>query len=454
MVANECLGQQEFSGCDFQDKRLSERCVHIAESFFARPGSIVWSAFRTNKERKAAYHFFQSPKVTVSKIQLPHFTKTLEDVRDIPLDVLMIHDTTYCSFKNGKAFEKSEGYLSKTTQGKNLQGFAVHSSLALTAQGVPIGLAAQSIYQHFAKEEEHDELPIEEKESNRWLEGMRVADGAMLRQDHIVHISDREGDIFECLSCAYQEKRRFIIRQSSDRRTGEVYSKSQGLLTKRLAALDWSFKCEVNIYDSKTSKYVKRTFGIKGMKMTFPVPPGKRFSKEAALKKPFEVNVLEVRSIDEFPEIKWILLTNLPIDTEEEMYKIVKYYQYRWHIENYHKVLKSGFQVEDARLETFEGIRKLISMLSIHLSRVEGDKSCEVVLQRHEWEALCIHHKIIKFEEREHASPPTLKEAVTYIAQLGGYMNRKKDLPPGIIVIWRGWLRLAEMANYHQIIAK
>lgn len=451
----------EFSGCDFKDKRLNDRAIFIADSLFSRPGSIIWSTFNNNADRKSAYNFFRNPKVTISKIQAPHVSGTIDKIANYSGDVLCIHDTTYCSFKDGKAFEETEGYLYKNKKRENTQGFAIHSSLAVTAEGIPLGLASQCIYQHYEKQETHKKLPIEEKESYRWLSGLRLFDKHLPKQDNIIHICDREGDIFEVLSCAYQENKRFIIRQSQDRVTGQNYRNSEGLLTDRLNALEWSYKHELDIYDSQTSKYVKRTLGVRCLEVTLPVPKDKAFCQELDLKNPLKVNVVEVRTLDDLPEISWVLLTNLPISTESEVLKIVKYYRYRWHIENYHKVLKSGFKVEEARLEDFEGLQKLLSILSIlsvklyyllHLSRVDGDKSCEAVLERHEIEALCIHRGIMKFGSQDKIKAPTIKEAIIMIAQLGGYMNRKRDAPPGIIVIWRGWSRLAEMASYHKII--
>jgi hypothetical protein len=455
------LVSNEFSNCNFNDKRLCERGMKIADSMFSRPGSIIWSSFNNNAERKATYNFFKNPKVNMSKIQEPHFVNTMEQIKSSSRAVLIIHDTTYCSFKDGKAFEDCKGYLYKNKKAESTQGFAVQSSLAVCSNGIPIGLASQSIYQHYEKEVDHKKLPIEEKESNRWLSGLRVLDPHLSNQDNVVHIMDREGDIFEVLSCAYQEGRRIIIRQSHDRITGENYRESQGFITERLSSLEWTFRHELDIYDSNESKYIKRTFGIRKLEITLPVPKDKKFSKEINLKKPLKVNVVEVCSLDDLPEIRWVLFTNMPIETEEEVLTVVQYYRYRWHIENYHKVLKSGFKVEEARLESLEGIKNLISFLSIlsvrlyyliHLSRVEGSQSCESVLQRHEWEALCIHRGMVNFENRKNAKPPTINEAIIMIAQLGGYMNRKRDAPPGIIVIWRGWSRLHEMASYHKII--
>jgi hypothetical protein len=331
----------------------------------------------------------------------------------------------------------------------------------VSSSGLPLGIARQEIYQHSEKKAgaKKKELPIEDKESVRWLKGMKLVQSQLV-QGRTITVCDREGDIFEVLSYGSKSGNRFVIRMCQDRITGENYRKSEGKISEQLEKAQ-GFVEVLEIYDQSKSKYVERKFEIRFIQANLPIPKDKVFKAHADCKVAAQVNVIEIKSIDGLEEIKWVLLTNISINTQEEALKIIGYYKLRWHIENYHKVLKSSFKVEEARLESLEGLFNLLSLLGvlavklyylIHLSRVDGEKSCDEILEKQEWESLLIVSKKSKISDQD-LHPPTVKEAIVMIAQLGGYMNRKRDLPPGIIVIWRGWLRLAEIAHYHQLVS-
>jgi hypothetical protein len=451
--------KSEFDECNFNDQRLNKRIVALANDLFKRPSSIIYGTFSNNANKKSAYNFFKNVKVQTKKIQEPHFRNSTKKIEETEDDILLIQDTTYCHLNLKSPFKDQKTYLGKTKQGDLLQGFAMHSTLAIKANGLPIGLVNQQIYQHSEDDDEKQNVPIEEKESFRWLEAVKYTN-KNISNDRVIHICDREGDIFELLSYAYKNDNKFIIRLAQDRRTGTNNRKSEGRIKERLDKLNSVYEIETDIYDQKTSKYVNRKLGIKTIELLLPKPQNKVFRNDSDYDKIIKVNVLEVKTIDDMEEVSWILITNLQVSNQEESIKIIKYYKLRWHIESYHKVLKSGFGIEEARLESIAGLQNLFALLSIlavklyyliHLGRIDTEKSCEEILEKHEWQSLLIQSKKAKITDQD-MKTPTIKEAVTMIAQLGGYMNRKKDSPPGIIVIWRGWLRLSEIAAYHKLI--
>lgn len=132
----------------------------------------------------------------------------------------------------------------------------------------------------------------------------------------------------------------------------------------------------------------------------------------------------------------------------------------RWQIEYYHKTIKSGFKVESSRLHTVERIYRYISLVSIlavrvlaltHEARVNPNKSCEEILSHAEWSSLYVKLKRTTDVPKK---PPTVKEALTMIAILGGYLNRKSDPQPGAIVLWRGWKRLSDIVDDWELFLK
>jgi hypothetical protein len=171
---------------------------------------------------------------------------------------------------------------------------------------------------------------------------------------------------------------------------------------------------------------------------------------------PVTLNAVLVRedhppdNVDE--PIEWLLLINLPIESFDDAIRVVEWYCCRWQIEVYHKLIKSGCQVEDCRLQTADRLQNYIALMSVvawrlhwltYINRAESDLPCTVVLTTVEWQALYIRiHGTTAFPE----SPPTVRQAVRWIAKLGGFLGRKGDGEPGITVIWRGWQRLQDIA--------
>jgi hypothetical protein len=151
--------------------------------------------------------------------------------------------------------------------------------------------------------------------------------------------------------------------------------------------------------------------------------------------------------------IEWMLLTDLSVTSFREAKEKIGWYEKRWTIECYHKVMKSGFKVEACQLHTVDRLYRFITLVSIlavrlqamtHLARQTPDKSCEEILTKDEWRALYCK---VNRTQKPPQKPPDIKIAILWIAILGGYLARNSDPPPGSIVIWRGWQRLTEITD-------
>jgi len=150
--------------------------------------------------------------------------------------------------------------------------------------------------------------------------------------------------------------------------------------------------------------------------------------------------------------IEWLLLTSLPISTEQEVLRIIELYCLRWQIEIFFRVLKQGCRIEERlfetlpRLQRFLAVALIISWRTLLLSRLgreSPDLDCEVIFDKSEWQSV---YQIIH-KQRPPATPPTLGEIIRMVAQLGGYVNRKRDAYPGPETIWKGLLRLRDLAE-------
>jgi hypothetical protein len=170
---------------------------------------------------------------------------------------------------------------------------------------------------------------------------------------------------------------------------------------------------------------------------------------------PVTVNVLlvsEVNPPEDDEPVEWLLLTSLPIDTIEQVGQIIQYYCVRWMIEVYFRVLKTGCRVEERR---FQEMDRLLTCLAIYmivawrtlyvcrLGRSCPEISCEVLFEPAEWKSVW---KVVRREDPP-PEPPVLGVFVRMVAQLGGYVNRKRDDLPGPQTVWIGLQRMHDFAT-------
>lgn len=141
----------------------------------------------------------------------------------------------------------------------------------------------------------------------------------------------------------------------------------------------------------------------------------------------------------------------------EQAIEKMQWYSQRWKIERFHFTLKSGCKIEDRQFETFERLQNAITLYSIiawkllwltYEARENPDTPCNVVFKTYEWQALyCFHYKLSTPPKKV----PTLKEAVLLVAKLGGFLTRKHDGEPGVMVLWKGMSRLIDIAQAYMV---
>ena len=182
-------------------------------------------------------------------------------------------------------------------------------------------------------------------------------------------------------------------------------------------------------------------------------PPQRRGAAKASGSiEPIAVNAVwaaESAAPEGAETISWVLLTNLPVADFAAASEKIGWYAKRFAIETWHKVLKSGCQVEDCLLETAERLARYLTLFSIiavrlmhvaYLARVRPEIPATEVFSAEEIEAL--HVRVQR--TRPPAKSPTLRETVRMLGSLGGHLGRKGDGEPGMTVVWRGWMRLYE----------
>ena len=274
----------------------------------------------------------------------------------------------------------------------------------------------------------------------------------MCIRDSIITVADREGDFYEFLHPLIEENEEFVIRSQHNRILGEVYQNGGEKLRDLLNSASIKGTMEVTIQDVNSRETKSIQLNLKATTITFPVP--KKLTQEQRDNNNYKAITLNV-VVAYNEEHEWILLTNLPIDNIDQINEIVFIYRSRWHIEDYHKVLKTGYQVDEIYLHSSkEAIKNLLVMASIsacrlywliYIGRSEATIKADQLFEEFEWKAMYVY-----FNEKIPNECPTIAEVILRIARLGGYKPTKKSSPPGIKTIWIGYQQFTVAAQMYR----
>ena len=465
------LTRDEFEGADLGDPRRSRRLVKVAQRLAASPELSISAACGGWGETMAAYRLLAAPQVTPEKVLAPHRAALLERAAAVSC-VVVIQDTTELDFTRMTQMEGC-GPLNDETR----RGFHLHSLYAVSEEGLPLGLwdtafLARSDAQ-FRGAARRKKLPLEQKESYRWLAGYRqtLALAAALPHCEVFSLSDREGDIYEVFA-AWAEAAagagpvaQWIIRANQDR---ALESAGAGMPDKLFAALaaapllgEISFampaktqmkKVKGNrVQTSRSARTVRQEVRALYVRPRAPFRNGHKLP-------PVGFWAVWAREVDP-PEgeepVCWMLLTSVEVTTFAAARRIIALYLRRWDIEVFHRTLKTGCRVGQMQIKGSQAVRNALIIYSIiawrilyltHLGRVHPERPCSTVFAAEEWQAACAVSSSGKPSPRGPPVEPALGEFILMVARFGGYLGRKSDGPPGAQTIWRGLARLRDFA--------
>ena len=442
---------RELGDGGFPDRRLRARLGKILGDLGRRIGGTLPAACQDWAATKAAYRFFSNPRVDEGVILAGHLAATKARFAATTGPVLVLHDTTEFSFQRDNPEAIGQLTLLKTRHATvTLCGLLMHSSLALTPQGVPLGLAAIKFWTRkrfkgtnaLKRKVNPTRIPIEQKESVRWLENLKHSTELLGEPARCVHVGDREADIFELFCAAQEAKTFFLVRTCVDRLAeggGTTVSEVMGREPVRGVH-------EVEVRDDH-GRVSSAELDVRFRRLTVRPPIGKERRYPA-----LELTAIRAdeRGAPAGREpIRWRLLTNLAADDLEAATGKLGRYAQRFKIETFHKVLKSGCRAEQSRLRTAERLTNLLAVPCVvawrvfwltMTSRATPEAPAEVALTKEEVEIL---------DRLAGVAVPPATPAVSHylvaVARLGGYLARVRDPPPGNMVIWRGLTRLMDI---------
>jgi len=433
---------EELATATFGDARLSKRLVRIVANKLTNPTASIPQASGDWAATKAAYRFFASPQVSADAIRAAHAQATLQRTRPHST-ILLLQDTTelnYTAHPNTTGL----GHLDNAL----CWGLKVHSGLAASTDGVPLGLLHQQVWTRPAPQRKGKsrKRPQAERESQRWLTTLAEVQALVPTSTRLVVVADREADIYPLFVAPRDERTDLLVRASYNR----ILLGGQKL-EQVASEVQWQGTREVLI--PANGSRVERTATVHIGWTSVSLLPPQGYPRPASAPRPrIQLVVVEEREPPAgVKPLRWLLWTTLSVETWDDALRVVEYYRLRWLLERYHYVLKSGCGLEKLQLETGEGLERALAAFGIvawrllwltYAARARPEAPCTVVFATHEWQALyCAVHRTTKLP----AEAPTLREAVRLVARLGGFLARAGDGEPGVKTIWRGLIRLEDI---------
>jgi hypothetical protein len=436
--------EAEFGTLQLYDERLKQRLYTIAQDFYNCPQANIPEACQSKARTMGAYRFFQNPKVTMDIILNAHTEATVERIKQERV-VLVPQDTTELDYTTHPLTE-GLGPLN-TLKHKNI-GLLLHDTLAFTLEGVPLGILqaqcwARDPHQR-GKRYIRKELPIEQKESMKWLKSFRQVSKIqkLCPNTQLVSIGDREADIYELfLEAIKPGAPRLLVRAEKSRKRKVDHEFLWDYMQRQEIMVSHQIHVPRQGSRKERDSWLDIRFGevtlnpVKGH--TTPITVWLVYAVENPKFTPADTKPLE-----------WMLLTTIEVKSVEDAIEKVDWYKRRWGIEVYHRTLKSGCRIEDRqleeadRLETCLGVDMVVAWRIYYmtmLAREKPDEPCTSVFKNDEWKAL---HYMVKKTPNLPAEPPTLRQAIFMIASMGGHLGRKSDGFPGTQTIWRGLAKL------------
>jgi hypothetical protein len=462
--------QEEMSTVDLKDKRLDRRLREVLSQLGDHPTASIPTACGGHAEMTGAYRLFDNEKATFEAILQPHIEATRQRIAQQPL-VLLVQDTSEIDVTRPEQQVEGAGPL----DGGARWGALLHPLHAFAPDGTPLGTLHATAWVRDETDKgcaslsraERAAIPIEEKESYRWVNALRRAgeEAQHCLSTQVVSIADSEADIYELLveGTANSPRVDWIVRACQNRalqgKNGQEVGERH--LRERVLAQPVLFTHTIQVR-GRRAKVSCETRGRRQPRLSREAEMEVR-ARQVTLRPPWRpdrklpevtanvVFVCEVNPPKDDEVVEWLLLTSLPVEDIEQVRRVIQYYCVRWMIEVFFRVLKSGCRVEERR---FEHIDRMLSCLAVYmivawrtlyvcrLSRGCPEINCEAVFEPAEWKAVW---KVIR-RTAPPSVPPPLGKMVRLVAQLGGYVNRKRSDPPGPQTIWTGLQRMHDFA--------
>lgn len=443
----------EFGAAELGDARRTARLVELARELAEHPEASLPQALKERGALKAAYRFFDNAAIAHQKMLASHVVSSVERMRAQQV-ILAVQDTTFIDYT---AHPETEGLGPMYPRGDGGWGLICHGTLAFTPQRLPLGVLSVRAWARDPEaklRETRRNRPIEEKESHKWLESVRAIAALkdQLPGTRLVSVADREADVYEFFTEASALGVDLLVRAAWDRNCQGPQAhlharlKAAPVLAHRKLALPATPK--------RKARVAKLEVRACPVSLLSPLNGSAHGLSPIAL---WGVWAYEINVPAKAQPLDWMLLTSVPVTSPAQALERLDWYAARWGIERWHRVLKSGCSIESRQLESCERLKRLLTLYAViawrilyatMLARLVPDMSCTAILQDDEWQALYCR---IHYCPTPPATAPPLRQAIRWIAQLGGFIGRASDGEPGTQTLWKGFQELVPMTEMYRI---
>ncbi len=445
------LTVKDFPGLDLGDIRRDNRFVEIINNINRSPGSSIPQLNESWYDTKATYSFFNNEEITFDAIKQGIAGYGSSQIKGSN-KILVAHDMSNISYNDLQA--AGLGYLDN----KVGRGILCYSSIAIDLDGIPRALLHQHTWtrplEDLGKAKNRKTTLFEDKETYEWKKGITEVNKLLGEEIEKVHICDRGADIYDLFFCAFEKNTDLLVRSIHNRSLTDGSHLWDTVSKQPLAGT-----LTIEIPDKTGRKREGIEVEVRYYKAEILRPRVNKSDYESVM-----LNAIELKQISGLKDwqkeiVHWQLLTTFAVETVADALTCVRWYCYRWLIERFHYVLKSGTKVEKLQLKLAESLQKAIHLYSIaamrimqmvYLSRVNPKISCEIVLTKEQWMTLCM---LIQKTKDVSGSPPSINEAVRWIGKLGGHLGRKQDGEPGLKSVWNGYAKLCDATELYVIMS-
>lgn len=447
--------EEEFGAVDLGDERLHRRLQIIAGDFFARPTMNIPQACGSRAKVKAVYRFLDHPQVHLGSVLKGHYQATSRRVAAYPV-VLAVQDTTELNYT---AHGQCEMLGPIGDRQSSSVGLLMHDTMAYNLEGTPLGLIDVQCWardpEDRGKSQRRHALPIEQKESSKWLVSYRAAARlqAQCAGTRVVSVGDREADIYELFveALAQEAQPAVLVRATRERKLEAAQEQEEEeRLWDYVRARPLGGTVELKVPRRGSCPGRTAELAIRFAAVELKAPARKPGLGAVRL---WAIAAEEVGAPAGVEPIRWYLLTTLEVENLEQAVEKLRWYGLRFQIEVYHRILKSGCKIEDRqlghaqRIESCLGIDLVVGWRIAHLTqlgREVPEVPCTVYFEEAQWQALVV----FVTQQPPPVQPPTLREVVRMLAMaLGGFLGRKSDGEPGAQSLWRGLQRLDDITE-------
>jgi Transposase DNA-binding len=473
-------GLEHFGSAKLGDKRRTKSLVDLANRLSRQPRGSLPEKFKDPNATRRCYDLMNTDAVTHAAVLRPHALRTASLLLEQRGVALCLEDTSELDFTSHKSLHSQLGQIGDG----NGRGYECHNNLVVLPQDRRVlGLLAQQL--HRRADVPKGETPAQrrerkDRESLLWPHGAAAVNevikeacqqkGLSARPDglRLVRIFDRGGDSFEFLDKIDADKDGYVARSKHNRNIrvghdvpgqaaepGSRAAEDAGQTVKlhdylrTLPFVGASREIKVRSHDGGPSR--EATVVMSWAAVTLLVPQQQcGFSRRVPLLA-WAIRVWEPNPPAGAERVEWFLLTNVAVAVVADAWERVDWYCLRWIVEEFHKAQQTGCNIEDPQFETVEALQPMIALLSVVavslLNLRDMSRNKETQDQPATVVASPLEVEVLSGWRYKTRRMLTVKEYFLALARLGGHQNRRKDLPPGWIVLWRGWQALQLMVD-------